>query len=96
MVAKCAPSRRGVSLADAVVETFAGLSLGLSKNHTPPIVNNPSLVEEDLARDWKQVDYNYFREKLSDAMGLSTLVQSAKPREARAIWRDLFGPAVPE
>lgn len=97
LVGRCVPtwSRAGAALrpdADVVAETLVRLDRYLRSRSHVPLVRNPSLFSENLARAWPQAHYNEFRRQIRDAAAAADAARrGADPRA----WRRLFGDGFP-
>lgn len=83
--------------AEALVVTMESMNTYVSSQYLVPIIANPSLGNENLARDWKQEQFELFKRR----WGAST----EKAREAYdegdkgrsiSLWREVFGDAFPK
>ncbi len=84
-------SRR--SDARVLVATLQRLNQQLRAITAVPIVRNPSLRSENLARTWTRSDFVQFRTQINEAWRLAAYIHKA--RENPAAWRALFGKTFP-
>ena len=88
-------SLRGENLrpdARVIVATLRKLNQQLRGVTGTPIVRNPSLRTENLARSWTRADFVAFRTQINHAWRLAVEVgQSGEP----TAWRALFGESFP-
>ncbi len=81
--------------AQRLAETFKNLDARLAYETGPPIVANPVLPSENLARRWTAANFEEFREELREAVSLSAKGLSADSVEAIEAWRELLGEDFP-
>lgn len=79
--------------ADVLVATLGVLSRKLAPITGVPVVPNPSLRLENLARTWTRNDFVAFRNELKEAFRLAVQIRKSKDPTS---WRALFGPTFPE
>jgi Second Messenger Oligonucleotide or Dinucleotide Synthetase domain len=97
LVGRCVPtwSHAGDSSrpdADIVVETLARLDRYVHSRPRVPIVRNPSLPSENLARAWPQTHFEEFRAQIrAAAVAADAARRGVDPR----LWRRLFGDGFP-
>jgi hypothetical protein len=75
-----------------LITTLGRLHQRLAATRGVLVVRNPSLIAENLARDWSRADFQLFREQVKSAFGIAA---SARMVGRPAIWRQLFGPSFP-
>ena len=78
--------------ADVLTVTLGRLYNKLKLVSAVPVVSNPSLASENLARDWKRADFVAFRKELAEAYKYAVYARGQTDPKA---WRLLFGPAFP-
>ncbi len=84
------------SHAHAVVTTLESLWELLGRLAQVPRVMNPSMPDENLARDWGQEGFERFKEHLQRAARLSRQALDHKDLDRSIdIWRELFGERFP-
>lgn len=76
---------------DALVLTMENLSNFIKPLPSPPIVNNPSLSSENLARDWDQDHFELFKDRFIKATEIAreALDESDKEKSIET-WQKLF------
>lgn len=83
--------------ADALVPTMEALRDSLEKQYVVPIVSNPSLPEENLARDWTQEHFELFKERFKTATAKARAALNEEDKEKSIkMWQDIFGDAFPK
>src|SRR5262249_31356166 len=90
--------RRSASTAEALVIAMERLSSSLESAIFVPPVLNPSLRDEDLARDWTQAAFELFCERFATATQRArTAYELAKANRDRSTeaWVALFGEGFP-
>jgi Second Messenger Oligonucleotide or Dinucleotide Synthetase domain len=97
LVGRCVPacSRTGDSTrpdADVVAETLLRLDRYLRARQRVPIVRNPSLPSENLARAWPQAHFEEFRRQIRAAAAAADGARGGVDPRA---WRRLFGDSFP-
>lgn len=97
LIGLCVPrwTRSGASTrpdADVLVETLQRLDRYLGSRRRVPILRNPSLAGENLARSWPQTHFEEFRDQVSEALDDATFARAGRGASA---WRRLFGDAFP-
>jgi hypothetical protein len=78
--------------ADVLTATLAVMNRKLAAFSGPPLVTNPSLVTENLARSWTRQDFLSFRRELKTAWQTAALARKGTQPQA---WRALFGGTFP-
>ncbi len=90
--------RTSTSTAEALVVAMEGLSASLESALFVPTIPNPSLPEENLARDWIPSAFDLFRERFGAATQRARkaydLARSDRDRSTRE-WIALFGESFP-
>jgi hypothetical protein len=83
--------------AEALVATMESLVRELEPVQSVPFVGNPSLPEENLARDWTQEDFETFKNKFSAAtkQAREALDEGNKEKSIKR-WIDIFGDSFPK
>lgn len=84
------------SHAEMLVRTMENLDACLQKLTSVPIIWNPSLPSENLARDWTQEQFDIFKGKVNSATKAMRAALN-EPDKAKSIeqWRKIFGNAFP-
>jgi hypothetical protein len=78
--------------ARVLIATLRKLNQQLRGVRAVPVVRNPSLQSENLARSWTRSDFADFRTQISEALKLSVYIyKTGDP----AAWRALFGRTFP-
>jgi hypothetical protein len=81
---------------ERLVETFSRLHLRLTSLSSPPIVTNPVLPSENLARKWEQPSFDNFKRELLEGVKLSGKAAAASDKvQAIDAWRELLGEDFP-
>lgn len=95
LVAECMPG--GVVDDQArLVETFNRLHARLAPLATPPVIRNPVLSDENLAKRWDQASFDSFVRELKEAVDLSAKALGATDKlQAIDAWRELLGEDFP-
>lgn len=94
LIAECMPDTPDDAV--RIAQTLRNLRARLDENETPPVVRNPVLLTENLARRWTNESYSEFRAELKEAVDLADRGLSADEVEAIEAWRELLGPDFPE
>jgi hypothetical protein len=64
---------------------------------TPPMIENPVLVAENLASRWERVDYQRFLRELGEAITLAKqALRSDDEEESHELWQELLGSDFPD
>lgn len=84
----------GPSLERSVARTLAQLDASLSEEPRAPVVPNPSLPLENLARDWDAAAFMAFRDGLREASQIATAALTGPTARRAELWRELFGDVV--
>jgi hypothetical protein len=97
LVGKCVPTwARGRSStrpdADVVCLTLKRLDRYLQSRTRVPLVRNPSLLSENLARDWTAASFGRFRAEVAKALADAEVARSGRSGSA---WRAVFGDSFP-
>lgn len=97
LVGKCVPSWRRVgtsTLPDAalICATLDRLDRYLRSRYGVPVVRNPSLTNENLARDWTHTSFEAFRDEVTAA---KRRAERARAGTDASAWQHLFGDAFP-
>lgn len=86
--------QRAPTLAAYIARSLEQLAGMLAPHARRPRLPNPSLGNEDLARDWSQGDYERFVVLLNDAATTAQQALTARSRESKDVWQRLFGDIV--
>ena len=78
--------------ADILTATLAVMNRKLATFSGSPLVTNPSLVTENLARSWTRPDFLSFQSEVKTAWRTAILLRKSSDPHA---WRALFGPSFP-
>jgi hypothetical protein len=94
LVAECMPS--GVDDAARMAQTFRALYQKLRVLDEPPVVPNPALLSENLAKHWTQTSFHNFVKELAEAVEFAEAAQASNDEvEAADLWRELLGDDFP-
>lgn len=87
---------KGDTDAEALVETMESLSSWLQLCKSVPTIDNPSLSEENLARDWPDTEFNAFKKNFKEATENSrkALNETDLAKSIR-LWQKVFGDKFP-
>lgn len=95
LVSECMP-RHIEDDQERLIETFNRMHVRLSSLSSPPIVTNPVLPGENLARRWEQPSFDSFKRELLEAVDLSGKAAAATDKvQAIDAWRELLGEDFP-
>lgn len=78
--------------ANVLIATLGALDRRLKAFTGIPIIRNPSLPSENLARSWTRADFVEFRKQLREAFRLAIYIRKTGDPAA---WRALFGSTFP-
>lgn len=82
--------------ADRVSSTFRSLYVTLSPLTEPPVILNPVLPSEDLARAWSEQAFRNFVNELQEAVEFVDKAEAATDKvESTEVWRELLGDDFP-
>ncbi len=87
--------QRSLPLQRALEKRVAALDDAIAAHPSVPLVPNPSLDTENLARDWSREDHEIFRAELSALRTALTRASALRGRAQREVWREAFGDVVP-
>jgi hypothetical protein len=94
LVSQCMP--KVASDADRLAATFRNLYGRLSKLFQPPVVRNPVLPSENLAKRWTIESFRSFVSELAEAVKWADkAAESADAVEAADAWREILGDDFP-
>lgn len=83
--------------AEALVLTMESLNVYLRNPYLVPVIPNPSLANENLARDWTQEQFELFKERFEAATQMARQAYDEEDKgQSISLWRKVFGDAFPK
>jgi len=83
--------------AEALAVTMESMNAYLSSCYFVPVIVNPSLVNENVARDWKQEEFELFKRRWQAATEKAREAYDEEDKgRSISLWQELFGDAFPK
>jgi len=83
--------------AEALVLTMESMNAYLSSSYLVPVIPNPSLANENLARDWTQEQFELLKERFQAATEKARKAYEEQDKDQSiSLWQELFGGAFPK
>jgi Second Messenger Oligonucleotide or Dinucleotide Synthetase domain len=97
LIGYCMPENAETD-AQRIVLTLENIMARLNAHpDTPPIIENPVLVTENLASRWENTDYQRFLRELGEAITLAKqALRSDDEEESHELWQELLGSDFPD